>query len=137
MGEYFPVHSIYSYKIEKLIPSPYINTTSKGNNTARFCIQGYYKNRFGWLISNGIVFNSINYVMHEQYPHHKHNLFYWWVQLTADWLLVQTKLCTDRTTMFDEWKNHQVIHDYQNYGIFPKSILVTKYTYGNYSCSFM
>lgn len=55
---------------------------------------------------------------------------------TACWLLVQTKLCADRTTIYQRMKNlpgYSWIVD-----IFFKCVLVTNYlyTYDTYSCSF-
>lgn len=50
---------------------------------------------------------------------------------TACWLLVQTKLCADRTTIYHRMKNCVLL-------IFFKCVLVTNYlyTYDTYSCSF-
>lgn len=85
--------------------------------------------------SDRVAFGTVSCVMHKQYPYLNHKLFYWWIQLNADWLLVQTKLCTDRTKTFRRMKIHRDTRDWRNWGIFRKCTLAIKHTYGTYSCS--
>lgn len=60
-----------------------------------------------WLraFSSWINFNFISCTEYTQYPPPNHKLSWWRINLTTDWLLVQTKLCTDRTTTYQKMKN--------------------------------